>query len=113
LLRARLFFGLFVFAVLALGGCGGKPDPSSAPRPHSVSLAWTASAAPVEGYNVYRADVSGGPYTKLNLTPIKAIEYKDNYVQAGHTYFYVVTAVDLKKTESRYSKEVWAQVPDK
>jgi fibronectin type 3 domain-containing protein len=78
-----------------------------------VNLTWIASKPPVVSYNVYRADVSGGPYARLNLMPIYTTEYKDDYVQAGHTYFYVVTAIDLKNAESQYSKEVSAHVSEK
>ena len=32
---------------------------------HSVTLTWTASTSTVNGYNVYRSTVSGGPYREI------------------------------------------------
>jgi hypothetical protein len=72
--------------------------------PHSVTLNWTASTSTnVVGYNIYRGAVSGGPYTKLNSTPVAALTYTDNNVVAGQAYYYVATAVDNTNAESVYS----------
>jgi fibronectin type 3 domain-containing protein len=79
--------------------------------PHSVSLTWTASTSTVTGYNVYRATVSGGPYTKMNSSVIAATSYVDSAVTAGQTYYYVVTSVDSGGVESANSVEVSALVP--
>jgi Protein of unknown function (DUF1573)/Immunoglobulin domain/Immunoglobulin I-set domain len=78
---------------------------------HSVTLTWTASTSTVSGYNAYRSTVSGGPYTKLNSTPVAATTYVDSTVQAAQTYFYVVTSVDSSGVESADSTEVSATVP--
>ena len=78
---------------------------------HSVDLKWKASTSVVVGYHVYRATQSGGPYTKLNSDPIRETHYKDAEVQAGHAYFYAVTAVDSKGHESVFSNQVQAVVP--
>jgi centrosomal CEP192-like protein/HYDIN/CFA65/VesB family protein/Ig-like domain-containing protein len=92
-------------APIVLSGTGVQPVS------HSVTLAWTASTSTVSGYNVYRSTVSGGPYTKLNSTLIAATTYTDTAVQAGQTYFYVVTSADSSGIESTYSAEVSAIVP--
>jgi HYDIN/CFA65/VesB family protein/Ig-like domain-containing protein len=78
---------------------------------HSVTLNWTASTSTVVGYNVYRSQVSGGPYTKLNSSVVAATTYVDSSVSAGQTYFYVVTSVDSSNVESADSTEVSATVP--
>src|SRR5579862_2776984 len=78
---------------------------------HAVTLTWTASTSTVSGYNVYRSTVSGGPYTKLNSTPVAATTYSDTSVQAAQTYFYVVTSVDSSGVESANSAEVSATIP--
>ena len=79
---------------------------------HSVSLTWTASTSPnIVGYTFYRATTSGGPYTKLNTSPMTATAYVDNNVAAGQTYFYVATAVDSNTIESTYSTQTNALVP--
>ncbi len=76
-----------------------------------VSLAWDPSTSVVVGYNAYRGGQAGGPYTKLNSSPIAGTTYTDNTVQAGQTYFYVATAVDLRGIESVFSNEAMAVIP--
>jgi hypothetical protein len=78
---------------------------------HSVAITWTASTSVVTGYNEYRSSVSGGPYSKLNASPVAGTSYTDTTVQASQTYFYVVTSVDSNGTESAFSSEVSANVP--
>jgi fibronectin type 3 domain-containing protein len=78
---------------------------------HSVSLAWSPSASAVTGYNVYRSEVSGGPYTKLDASAVSPDSYIDSSVQAGLTYYYVVTSVTTAGVESTYSSQAAATVP--
>lgn len=78
---------------------------------HDVGLSWKASASTVSGYNVYRGTKSGGPYSKINGTTDSSTSYSDASVQAGSTYYYVVTSVNSKGTESGYSNQVTAVVP--
>ena len=81
---------------------------------HDVILSWTASTTPgVVGYDVYRGTTSGGPYpTELNSTPVNGTTYTDATVQAGQTYYYVVTAVASDDvTQSADSNQVSATVP--
>jgi fibronectin type 3 domain-containing protein len=81
------------------------------PIPHLATLSWTASTSTVIGYNVYRGTVSGGPYTKINSSVDATTTFTDTSVQAGHTYFWVVTAVDSSNVESVRSSEVSATIP--
>jgi hypothetical protein len=81
------------------------------PTPSSASLSWNPSTSVVVGYNVYRGTQSGGPYTKLNSSPVSATTCTDSSVKAGQTYFYVVTAADSSNVESAYSNEVSASIP--
>jgi len=78
---------------------------------HSVTLSWGPSLSEVAGYNVYRSTQSGGPYTKLNSSPVSTTAYTDSTVQAGQTYFYVATAVDSENVESVFSNEISATIP--
>jgi hypothetical protein len=81
---------------------------------HDVILSWTASTTPgVVGYNVFRGATSGGESTTpLNSSPINGTTYADATVQAGQTYYYVVTAVASGDvTQSADSNEVSATVP--
>jgi hypothetical protein len=78
---------------------------------HTATASWTASASVVSGYNVYRGNVSGGPYTKLNGSLISLLTYTDATVLSGQMYFFVTTAVDANGTESVFSNEVRAVIP--
>lgn len=79
-----------------------------------VILTWTASTSSgVAGYYVYRGTTSGGESTTpLNSSPITGTTYTDESVQAGETYYYVVTAVSsIGTTQSADSNEASATVP--
>ena len=80
--------------------------------PHSVTLTWAASVSPdISGYSVYRGTVAGGPYTRVTPGLLKGTSYVDTAVQAGRTYYYVVTTTGADSSESRYSNEVSGAVP--
>lgn len=78
---------------------------------HLVGISWLPSTSTVMGYNTYSSAQSGGPYTKLTPTPVAETSYSDSTVQAGKTYYFVVTSVDSNNMESAYSVEVSALVP--
>ena len=65
----------------------------------------------MSGYNVYRSTVSGGPYTRLTSSLNASTSFVDSTVQAGQTYYAVVTSVDASSVESVYSNMVSATVP--
>ena len=92
-------------AAQSLSGTGTTPPQ------HSVNLSWNASTSAVAGYNVYRGTASGGPYSRVNSGLDALTAYTDGTVQAGQTYYYVTTAVDVSNGESTYSNEVKAIVP--
>jgi hypothetical protein len=79
--------------------------------PQSVSLTWSEAGTTATGYNTYQATVSGGAFTKLNSSPDAAQSYTDTTVQAGQTYYYVVTSVNAAGMESAYSNQVSIAVP--
>ncbi len=115
-----MYFGLFLVISPVLSPSGfrhggtqsnSRQNRDAKPKAHSVDLKWKASPSVVVGYNVYRADKSEGPYTKLNSSPARETNYKDTTVQAGHTYFYRVTAVDAKGGESGFTSQIKAVVP--
>jgi hypothetical protein len=75
------------------------------PGDGEVSLDWDDnSEADLEGYNVYRADIDGGPYTKIAEATVS--EYTDTGLTNGTIYYYVVTAVDNSDQESDNSSQV-------
>jgi hypothetical protein len=96
-------------AAISLLGDGAQT--ASPAVPHSVSLSWTSSLSNVAGYNVYRSGVSGGPYSKLDSSLVTADSYTDSTVQAGLTYYYVVTSVTSTGLESADSAQSSATIP--
>jgi hypothetical protein len=81
------------------------------PPGHWVNLTWKASSSKIVGYNIYRSDISGSGYTKLNSLPIAELTYLDSSVAPGKTYFYIVKAVDEKGVESTPTNESPATIP--
>ena len=82
---------------------------------HSVSLNWSPSSTQnITGYYVYRSTTSGTGFGKLNPSnPVSAsiTQYADATVQAGQTYYYVVTAVNSSNVESSDSNQTTVTVP--
>jgi len=81
----------------------------------TIHVAWSpVTSGTIAGYNVYRATVETGPFTKLTATPVPStapLVYVDRGVQPGVTYYYVVTAVDVGGNESAQSVATTARVP--
>jgi hypothetical protein len=78
---------------------------------HSTDLSWDPSKDIVIGYNVYRGGTRGGPYAQINSVLDSSTNYTDSAVNAGATYYYVVTAVDAVNVESPFSNEVKVVIP--
>ena len=71
-----------------------------------VDLSWFASTLPdAAGYNLYRAETSGGPYTKLNSAIIVDTAYADNTALPGVHYFYIYRVVTTDLLEGPDSDE--------
>jgi hypothetical protein len=63
----------------------------------------------VAGYNVYMAESSGGPYTRVNgvlLSPGMGNVWVQGALTNGQPYWFVVTSVDHSLNESTYSVKV-------
>jgi hypothetical protein len=79
---------------------------------HSVLLTWVASPSfATSGYNVYRSNVSGTGYAKINSAPVSGLTYTDATVVNGQTYYYVTTAVDSSGDESTFSNQPREVIP--
>jgi fibronectin type 3 domain-containing protein len=106
-----LILGILLIGIAAtLGLC-----PRHAPLPHSVTLRWQAPAGSanqkVVSYNVYRSTSPGGPYALL-VSGVQSLTYKDELVNTGRTYYYVVRSVDSSGHQSGNSEELKATIPD-
>lgn len=74
----------------------------------SISLSWTkAAAADLQGYNLYRATASGGPYVKANLVPTyRTAFFVDDGIAPLTRYYHKVSSVDSSGNESALSAVV-------
>jgi hypothetical protein len=90
---------------VALGGVG------VAVTSHSADLTWDPSNDPVVGYNVYRGNKKGGPYSMVNDALDPSTNFTDSTVQGGTTYYYVVKAVNADDQESGPSNEAKVVIP--
>jgi hypothetical protein len=76
-----------------------------------VDLVWAPDTeADLAGYNIFRREQGGQP-TKINSDSVKGPSYRDAGVQSGKTYFYSVSAMDVRGNESARSDEANEAVP--
>jgi len=79
--------------------------------PSWVYLTWDANTEPdIAGYNIYRSETTGGPYTKINDTPITETSYYDVPPLDTTLCYYCITAQIKAFTESRLSNEASGSV---
>jgi len=58
-----------------------------------IDLRWRAVPSYcLQGYNIYRAESSGGPFTKLNGSSYTVSVYSDFIGMNGRTYYYYITS---------------------
>lgn len=80
-------------------------------QPPFVDLLWAPDTdADLAGYDLYRRE-EGGHAEKINSELVKTSAYRDETVAWGRTYWYSVSAVDLRGNESARSAEASEQIP--
>ncbi len=89
------------------------PDPPSrldiVDLEDSVKLSWSKNTElNVVGYNIFRSEIHGQSYFKINADLIQDSTYLDLNIQNGLIYYYVITSVNDIQLESSYSQEVSA-----
>lgn len=89
----------------------GQPTPPTSPASHFVTLTWSPSASDVAAYNVYRSRSEAGPFSRMATIVAAKTEYIDDRVEAGETYYYLVTSVSSEGMESTDSTLAIATVP--
>lgn len=83
----------------------------SDPQKRFIDLSWVPNSEPdLAGYNVYRRQ-GAAPQEKINRELVRTPAFRDAGVQAGTTYFYAVSAVDVRNNESARSAETSEPVP--
>jgi hypothetical protein len=76
-----------------------------------IDLVWApVTDADLDGYNIYRREGAGAA-VKMNLEPVKMPAFRDIQITAGKTYFYSVSAMDVRGNESARSAEAGESVP--
>jgi hypothetical protein len=75
--------GSWRLVLLLLFGATLFNTPTAAAQ--SVGLTWTASTSAVSGYNVYRGNQTGGPYTMVSSSLVTGTAYTDATVQSGQS----------------------------
>ncbi|QEC40770.1 fibronectin type III domain-containing protein [Pseudobacter ginsenosidimutans] len=88
------------FKVIASGG-SPKPDPAKnltavATSLTSIQLDWSENPNAGQnetGYEIYRSQTEGGPYTLLHITGPDVLSYLDQGLTSNTTYYYIVRAV--------------------
>lgn len=102
-----------VFPPAVPTGLAAVATPASDGAPASIDLNWLpVSDAGLAGYFVYRREAET-PWRRISGgRPVAAPAYHDADVQAGHTYFYGVSAVDEHGRESGRSADAQETVPN-
>jgi hypothetical protein len=84
---------------------------SGAGQPPFIDLIWAPDVdADLAGYNVYRREAPGES-VKINTEPVKTPAFRDMNVASGKTYFYFVSAIDVRGNESARSQQTSESVP--
>jgi hypothetical protein len=84
---------------------------SGSGQPAFVDLLWAPDTdADLAGYNVFRREEGGQP-EKINTTLVKTPAFRDDHVAPGKTYWYSVSAVDMRGNESARSAQSSEQIP--
>ena len=76
-----------------------------------IDLVWApVPDADLDGYDIYRHEDGGTP-VRINSAPVKTPAFRDTNVVSGKTYFYSVSALDVRGNESARSEEASESVP--
>jgi len=76
-----------------------------------IDLIWApVTDVDLAGYNVYRHEESAAP-VKVNAQLVTTPAYRDTSVVSGKSYFYSVSAADVRGNESARSEETSEKVP--
>lgn len=73
----------------------------------AVTISWQPSDYHKEtkGYMIYRSEYSGDGYELLTSEPVDGLSWRDENINPGTAYYYVVTSVENSGLESGYSAE--------
>jgi hypothetical protein len=76
-----------------------------------IDLTWAPNTeSDLAGYIVYRR-TAASPFVAVSGAPLKAPAWRDNDIQTGQTYYYTVSAIDLRGNQSVQSLPAEESVP--
>jgi hypothetical protein len=76
-----------------------------------IDLSWNPNTeTDLAGYSVYRWTEGAAP-TRISNGPVKTPAFRDEELEPGKTYFYSVSAVDVRNNESAKSEAASESVP--
>ena len=83
------------------------------PEEKTIDLSWQPDTEEdLAGYIVYRAESDSDWKRISGAQPLNGPAYRDATVEAGHSYRYAVSAIDLTGHESKRSAEAQESVPN-
>lgn len=71
----------------------------------AIDMTWN-SVPGASAYNIYRSQLSGGGWTRINTTPLVGTSFTDSGLRNASAYYYVARALDSAGNESTPSNEV-------
>jgi predicted esterase/fibronectin type 3 domain-containing protein len=103
-----------VRAITTPASAGALNAPSTlavAQQGQFLKLTWADNSSNESGFQIERSSLSAsGPYFLLYTTPFNTVQYTDNSVLAGQTYFYRIRAINTGN-QSAYSNIASAVAP--
>lgn len=73
---------------------------------NALELSWVPNGPEPAGYILSRANTDGGPYQDWFVADGSQTQFTDSQLQSGHTYYYVVVAIDSRNNRSERSNQV-------
>jgi len=103
-----LLICLFLLVTTACASPDSSPISETAtPTSETATLSWDASGGPdLAGYKIYQATASGAFGAPIATTTMDVTSHNVTGLEAGTTYFFVVTAYNSDGAESSFSNEV-------
>lgn len=85
--------------------------PGASPGRYVVDLSWAINVeADLAGYRVYRSEQQGGRGAVITKELLPTPAFRDDSVESGKQYWYMVTAVDRAGNESAASEQIEVEI---
>jgi hypothetical protein len=103
----------FLLMMTACSSAGSAPiSEINTPTGEAATISWETSGGPeLAGHKIYQATAPGAYGAPIATVPITVTNYTVTGLEAGTTYFFVVTTYNSDGTESPFSNEVIKTIP--